>query len=126
MATFVTHSAVGAGFRGTLASLAGLSSEWRVLLLALGALEGASPDALDWLLWKFFGADRWSLYKVMHSSPACWWGLLFWGWGLHVLLDKPFHRTPGENWWPRLWWLEILSFLVGALLIWYTFKGLSL
>ena len=118
--TFTSHGVIGAGVRAAAGKAFGLSEEWCVWLALIGAAEGMAPDALDWLAWFLFGVPRWQLYALLHGRLA-WLGLIFWGFGAHILWDKPFHKIPGEDWWPRLWWLEIFGLAFGLALLGWTF-----
>jgi hypothetical protein len=122
MALVTTHGVIGAGIRAASAKAVGVSDEWCLWLAIIGAVEGMAPDAFDWLAWYVFGCDRWVLYRKMHVDWK-WFGLIFWGWGAHVLFDIPFHKNPGESWFARLWWLEFAGLAFGALLLWWTFWG---
>ncbi len=120
MALITTHAVMGAGLRAGAAKLAGMSGDAQVAFAVLGVIEGAAPDGLDFLAWAFFGAERWKLYGKMHHGPNFLW-FVFWGWGLHAIFDIPFHAHPGEDWWGRLWWLDLGGLLLGVLALWFTF-----
>lgn len=121
MATFTTHGVMGAGFRAASCKLLGLD-DWALTMATIGALEGMAPDVVDWISSKLFKTQRWSIYARMHQRGSLvWLGLIFWGFGLHVIFDIPFHKNPGENWWFRLWWLEVLGLLAGGAMLWWAF-----
>jgi hypothetical protein len=105
MATFVTHGLIGAALRGGVVSLCGAPEAVVIAAASLGAVEGMAP--------------RWQLYTWFHQDAPWEWGLVFWGWGLHRLFDIPFHQTPGEKWWPRLWWLELGGGIGSLVLLWW-------
>ncbi len=119
MAIISTHAVMGAGLRAGAAKIAGMSPDAQYALAILGMIEGAAPDGLDWLAWKF-GAERWKLYAKMHTPPNFLW-FVFWGWGLHAVFDLPFHAHPGEAWWNRLWFLDIGGLLLGMLALYLVF-----
>lgn len=119
--TFTSHGVIGAGVRAASGKALGFSDETCVWLALLGALEGMAPDAIDWLAWFIFGADRWKLYGRMHTGNLRWLGLVFWGFGAHLLWDIPFHKASGDEWWPRLWWLEVFGLAFGLALLGWTF-----
>lgn len=119
MALVTTHAVIGAGIRAATGRALGFDEAACIYLAALGAIEGAAPDAFDWLAW-VCGTERWALYRKMHVGWA-WWGVVFWGWGAHVLFDIPFHKNPGESWWARLWWLDVGGLVLGAALLWLAF-----
>lgn len=120
MASFSTHGVIGAGIRAASAKALGVPDEWCLTLAIVGALEGMAPDVIDWLAWFLFGYPRWRIYSAMHTRLK-WMGLIFWGWGAHVIFDIPFHRYPGENWWGRMWGLELAGLVAGAVLLYWTF-----
>ncbi len=81
-------------------------------LFAWGCIEGAWPDAFDWVMWKLGKSIRWYWYTVYHELSTLWnFGPAF---NLHVLVvDKLFHDEGGA-WWPRLWGLAIVFWLAEA------------
>ena len=121
MASIVTHSIIGAGLRAAVTKLIGLDGDWQVNMATLGAIEGMAPDAIDWLSHVVFKTERWKIYNMMHLGGLRWLGLVFWGFGAHLVNDIVFHKIPGESWWPRLWYLEVLLFTVGLALLGWTF-----
>ena len=119
--TVTTHGVIGAGVRAASAKAMGLQEEWCVWLAILGMVEGMAPDALDWLAWFLFKRPRWELYSRMHAGNLRWLGVIFWGCAAHLIWDKPFHKNSGEEWWPRLWWLEVFGLAFGIALLGWTF-----
>jgi hypothetical protein len=120
--TFTTHGVVGAGIRAASAKAMGLNEEWCGWMACIGVIEGMVPDALDWLAWAILGHERWDLYRRFHRRGSLvWLGLIFWGMAAHVITDITFHKNPGENWWPRLWYLEVFYLASGLALLGWTF-----
>ena len=119
--TVTTHGVIGAGVRAASAKAMGLQEEWCVWLAILGMVEGMAPDALDWLAWFLFKRPRWELYSRMHTGNLRWLGMIFWGFAAHLIWDKPFHKNSGEEWFPRLWWLEVFGLAFGIALLGWTF-----
>jgi hypothetical protein len=118
MASFIAHGLFGAGVSGAGTRLLGGKKTVIIGITVAGFLFGIAPDAADWIAWFLFGAERWQLYNLMHFgwlSYALAWVTPY---GLHLALDLIFHAS-GANWWPRLWWLEVLMWIVGGLMIWY-------
>ena len=121
MANFITHGIVGAGIRAATTKLIGLDGDWQVWMANLGLIEGMAPDAIDWVSHKVFKTERWTIYTAMHTGKLRWLALIFQGMLVHLINDLPFHTVPGESWWPRLWYLEVLLFAVGLALLGWTF-----
>jgi hypothetical protein len=120
MANFVTHGIVGAAVRMACSCPPDASVDLKVGLIAVGFVLGSLPDTADWVAAKVFKKERWELYTKMHKGLfSIGVGCILWDYGAHLLLDIPFHRIPGENWWPRLWWLDIGSALaaIGAVVL---------
>lgn len=120
MASFATHALLGAGLRAASAKILGFTTDWEIGLAIAGFIEGAAPDAIDWVSAKLGFTRRWTLYTLFHTTWARW-GMLFYGWGFHVAIDKIFHKRPGESWWPELGWLEVVLFCLGLGLVLWTF-----
>lgn len=75
-----------------------------------GAAFGAAPDVIGWLGRAF--NRRWQWYTEFHHGwPAralCWIP----AYGAHLAVDKLVHIGVG-HWWPRFWYVELLTWLVG-------------
>jgi hypothetical protein len=54
------------------------------------------------------------LHNLHHTTPWYLWPLM-WPMIIHSLEDIIYHSKP--NWWPRLWWLDISTFIINVLLI---------
>ena len=111
MASFVTHGMVGAAGTALVFAYGNVPPEQSVIGTVVGGIVGTLPDTADWIASKLFGKQRWVLYEWMHTGDLVWLGFLLPPILWHQLLDIPFHQRPGEAWWPRLWWLEVVSFL---------------
>jgi len=122
MATFVTHGLVGAAGTALVFMHGHVPPEQSVGAVILGGIVGTLPDTADWVASVVFKKPRWVLYSRMHSGDLVWLGFFFPPILWHVLLDIPFHRTPGENWWPRLWWLEVGAALASLATLYLVFK----
>jgi heme O synthase-like polyprenyltransferase len=99
--TIVGHTVMGAVAHWTI--LTALSFYWpklrRFLVVALvsGAVAGAAPDLVDWVAWALFGTDRWEIYNQMHSGVWVWLSVIP-AYGLHLLVDIPFHPWVEGTW----------------------------
>jgi hypothetical protein len=117
MASFAAHSALGSGVCAGLSHALGIPPIGPTIY---GAVLGGLPDTFDWVMAKLGLSERWYWYVIFHASPP-WWLMIQPPFALHLWLDKPFHKIPGENWWPRLWWAELLIWFIAALLLWYAY-----
>lgn len=95
--TFAAHTVLAYGIGAGLGKMmhSGRVWVWGVLL----ALTGLVPDVL-----KEFG--------VPHESLTGVWTYIF---GLHLIPDAYAHAI--GDWWSQLWWVEILHWLIGGVLI---------
>jgi len=98
MANTLTHSLMGA------AAMAAPSLFWdspqslTIALQSVGAIEGAIPDAVDWIGYQLGAWERWAVYeKIHHWRPHFLIQILLYPLFLHVYTDIPFH-TPSEDW----------------------------
>jgi len=131
MATFVAHGLLGSGVMAAPARALGLP-KWVMNLVAIyGFILGSFPDAWDWIMATFFGAQRWVLYSIYHAHKLPHWDfsaptyLLYQPpFFLHIFIDSWFHdpAKPGWNWWSELWWLEVLMWIVSGLFLFYTYR----
>jgi len=121
MATFLAHGALGAGVCASVARLCNARPRIVKLAGAYGMVVGAWPDVADWLNAVVLGRPRWELYVVYHHHPPWYW-IIQPPFFLHWLVDIPFHRTPGVNWWPEMWWAELLVWIVSGVLWVYAFR----
>lgn len=123
MADVAVHTVLGAGIAVGAAKLVGLE-DYRVVATVYGAVMGAAPDAFDWIAAKLGWTARWvNIYAKLHDATlATLWAILLLAQPPllvgHFLPDKIFHAS-GPEWWPRLWWLAILMWLVGISLLWW-------
>lgn len=121
MATFLAHGALGAGACTSIARLCGARSYVVNLAGVYGTVVGAWPDIGDWLNAVLLGHPRWELYVEYHHHPPWYW-LIQPPFLLHWLVDIPFHRTPGVNWWPGMWWAELCVWIVSGFLLRYAYR----
>lgn len=136
MASFIAHGLLGAGVmaaaasewsrRGMLKDRARIplhyaSRFWEtrsralrslIWVAALSFVIGTLPDTVDWVAAVLGLAPRWELYVILHHGPP-WILLLLPPYVLHLVVDVPFHAA-GGNWWPVLWWGEVLMWVVGV------------
>ena len=125
--TFAAHGILGAG-------VCMLPWKWcpqpprTTALIASGVfgfLGGIWPDAFDWAAAAFFGAVRWEWYTRMHAGDLST-GILSYhpAFALHLWVDSFIHdpARPGYDWWQDFWWLEILCWILGAALIWFSIQ----
>ena len=119
MASFITHGMIGAA--GTVLAMTHDPFEPSIVAAAVAWVCGTLPDSADWIASRVFGRPEGSLYTRMHSGDLVWLGFIcppiLW----HLLFDIFFHERPGENWWPRLWWLEVSGFLLSVLVLLWIF-----
>lgn len=134
----VTHGIFGGLIYGTAAkllmfllALIGIHiAPWFFILLFIwGFIEGAWPDAGDWILYKLGYSERWTWYVKYHDPlqyPNMVWGKLP-AFLLHVkYVDPIFHKKPDSisqeewdsgkpgvrNWFKWLWWLAIIYWII--------------
>lgn len=123
--TFVAHGLIGASLQSQLVLTGGGSPTLTLASAIHGFVGGALPDVIDWVSCKLFGTERWSIYVKMHHGWSYWWlMLLFPAFFLHVkVFDPPFHDpTKPRDWWPRLWWAEVLAWLYSGFMLYVVFK----
>jgi hypothetical protein len=106
---FLTHTLSGAALTIVLCWIVGASPS--VLVVVVAAVLGTLPD-IPWTPW----------YIAWHEG-----GRLFWwtAWlptiGLHTaLIDHFYHlevARSGDGWWKRYWFVEILLWVVSALIL---------
>lgn len=133
MAYFTTHGALGGGIAALALSAAGAEpNAVSIGLTSAVALRVMWPDLAmiyptvklmlkcrkegvkDW-----YKARDYELYDVYHHPEQPMnEGLCF---KFHRLIDRPYHKNPGENWWSRLWHLEAAYLAVGLSAIYFSF-----
>lgn len=124
MASFIAHGLMGAAVTTAYSSTC-LSRKTKQNFFwagGVGFFLGILPDVLDWVLAILGLIPRWSLYTWFHHAMPTWMGILILPMGLHVWIDKLFHKYPGYNWWPDLWYLEAGAWVISVLLLllWYS------
>ena len=125
MADTATHAIMGAA----VMSLCSKQRSTKIDLAVYGLIFGAWPDAVPWVL-SSFGRDRWALYNVYHHSlldfpkNLCWIDFMPPAL-LHVLVDIPFHPSPGYPWGSNGWLvtLDIALLLFSIALGIYSFTA---
>jgi hypothetical protein len=131
MATFLAHGAVAGATVALSGALGEVRPRWNIAASLLAFVAGTIPDTLDWVLAITGHIQRWELYSWFHHSwlsVSAWYKVLLWPITAHVIMDFPFHKVPGENWWPRLWYLEVGMWLYAALCIymaWSSYRIIS-
>lgn len=107
--TFIDHGVQHGLILALPAKLAGVT-DWVVwVLFGVGFLVGAWPDMNIRLEHGKFITD-WDSYVYRHTAPV-------WYYRLHQWVDAPFHRE-SPNWWPRLWWLASIWWVVELAGLW--------
>lgn len=95
---------------------------WFWSLAAAGFVLGSLPDTLDWTLATLGWVDRWAVYGMFHTGTlgicTAWIPPI----GLHFALDVWIHSPPGYNWWSDFWWLEVLAWVVSAVILFLSWK----
>jgi len=116
VASTFNHATQGAILHGAGCAVLGATPEVTSVLVTLGAVCGALPDVFGWAGRQAGMLEEWALYGSAHHGPV--WKILRWipAYGLHGLVDRPFHEPDG-HWWPRLWWAEALLWGVNVLAI---------
>lgn len=83
------------------------------ILMTLGAVAGAAPDIIGWIGRLIYDGD--DLYGEAHSgilASKLKWVPMY---GLHLLVDRPFHTAYNKgHWWPDLWLLEAIFWVINA------------
>ena len=87
-----------------------------------GLIGGAAPDAVDWVAAKLGLVPRWELYTRMHVGDLArifrWHPAYF----LHLAVDHTIHKWPGYDWWNQYWAGEILLWVIGGGLLYFTLR----
>jgi hypothetical protein len=89
-----------------------------------GFVLGTAPDTVDWLSAMIGLSERWSVYGWFHGKKR-WYVMILPPVWLHIGMDTIIHTTPGYNWWPEFWYLEVEMWLVSALVLWNVFLTTS-
>jgi len=101
--TTVNHTIGGFTIGAVLAWMFGCF--WPFVIIC--SLIGAFPDAGSWVMWKFFGWDRWKLYNMCHPLPGYggqWdkYGKYLPPWGLHTwVIDSIVHPAQPKFIFPK-------------------------
>ena len=118
MASIFLHATQGGLLHGGICLACGAHPVITSAAVTLGVIAGAGADLLGWAGRNAGIAEEYAVYKSAHRGPIA--RALRWipAYGLHLLVDKPFHTKPG-NWWCRMWWAEGLLWVVNAGVIWW-------
>ena len=84
-----------------------------------GFLGGIAPDAISWL-GGLFGGDEFAIKEVTHNGALAEVFIYHPAYALHLFLDSIVHPIP--DWWSTYGWLEILCWVIGALMLWEVFR----
>jgi hypothetical protein len=121
--TFIALGLIGAALEGAALRSAEMP-EWVVIAgTAHGFVGAILPDVADWVAWAVFRRPRWALYTRMHRGDFDLLSLVFPTYLTHIAIDTFFHdpAKPGWNWWPTLWWAELLGWILPGIALYLTF-----
>jgi len=124
MATFVAHGLVGAAATTYLNTMIGIVSKrglskrvyW--INVAVGFFLGSMNDTIDRVASWITGSPQYGpIYQWFHHDMPTWFMVVFYQSGLHYVMDKPFHKIPGANWWPVMWMSEVVMWIMPGMIL---------